>query len=289
MPIVFKAKTSDAYVLKILCELLQNNIRKACFELSANGIKLCMSDSYHQVLINLDLQSENFSVYKFKEEKRYIGINLMHLHKMLKTIKKKDSLTLFIDDKEPNDLGIKVYPKENNSRVTTSKVKIQTMLFIDTEFPTGYDKPVIVPSSEYLKMMKEMNSIGSNITIYSRGFFIKFLSDPSNTYSKVVTFGEEINDDDDIVEDENGEYVQEFKTEMLNRIAKIAGLSNNMQIFPKEGLPLLFKSSVASLGKISIYVKSKEQIVAEDHEVESDYDSETDEVQPPKKNVRANK
>lgn len=288
---VFRCKTQDAYVLKVLCELLQNNLRKACFELSENGIKLCMSDHYHQILIHLDLQSDNFSVYKFKEDKKYIGINLVHLHKMLKTIKKKDSLELFIDDDHPEDLGIRVYPKENNSRVTTSKVRIQSMQYIDTEFPTGYGKPVIVPSSEYQKMTKELNTIGSTITIYSKGFFIKFLSDPSNTYSKDVKFGEEINEDDDC-DDDNKEYTQEFQTEMLNRIAKISGLSNNMQIFPKEGLPLLFKSSVGSLGKISIYVKSKQQSENEEYEVEvdSDFDSETeDEVVDKSKNIRVKK
>ena len=248
-----------------------------------------MSDHYHQILIHLDLQSDNFSVYKFKEDKKYIGINLVHLHKMLKTIKKKDSLELFIDDDHPEDLGIRVYPKENNSRVTTSKVRIQSMQYIDTEFPTGYGKPVIVPSSEYQKMTKELNTIGSTITIYSKGFFIKFLSDPSNTYSKDVKFGEEINEDDDC-DDDNKEYTQEFQTEMLNRIAKISGLSNNMQIFPKEGLPLLFKSSVGSLGKISIYVKSKQQSENEEYEVDSDFDSETeDEVVDKSKNIRVKK
>lgn len=293
MAIVFRCKTNDAYVLKILCELLQNNIRKACFELSAEGIKLCMADSYHQILINLELQSENFSVYKFRQEKRYIGINLIHLHKMLKTIKKKDSITLFIDDSEPNDLWIKVFPKENNGRVTESSVKIQSMQYIDTEFPTGYGKPVIVPSSEYQKMTKEINNVGTTITVYSKGFFIKFLSDPGSAYKKNVTLGEVEDDDseeEDVPEDINDEYRQEFKTEMLNRIAKIAGLSTNMQIFPKEGLPLMFKSSVGNLGKISIYVKSKEQIEAENHAVESEYDSETEEeVEQPPKNIRAKK
>lgn len=292
---IFRCKTQDAYVVKVLCELLQNNLRKACFELSESGIKLCMSDHYHQILIHLNLDSDNFSVYKFKEDKRYIGINLVHLHKMLKTIKKKDSLELFIEDKFPDDLGIRVFPKENNSRVTTSKVKIQAMQYIDTEFPTGYGKPVIVPSSEYQKMTKELNTIGSTITIYSKGFFIKFLSDPSNTYSKDVKFGEETNNEDEDEdeeedEDDNQEYCQDFQTEMLNRIAKLSGLSTNMQIFPKEGLPLLFKSSVGSLGKISIYMKSKEQSECENHTMDSDYDSENEEeIEQKSKNIRANK
>ena len=39
MPIIFKAKTNSAYTIKILAELLQNNIKTACFEVDENGIK----------------------------------------------------------------------------------------------------------------------------------------------------------------------------------------------------------------------------------------------------------
>jgi len=43
-----------------------------------------------------------------------------------------------------------------------------------------------------------------------------------------------------------------------------------MQIFQKEGLPLLFKSSVGTLGKISIYVKTKQQIEEEERQRKDD-------------------
>jgi len=272
---LFRCKTQDAYVIKILCELLQNNLRKACFELSKDGIRLCMADTGHQILIQLELLSENFQIYKFKEDKIYIGINLIHLHRMLKTIKKKDSLTLYIDEDSPTDLCIQVFPKENNSRVTTSTVKIQNMQYIDAESPSGYNKPVIVPSSEYQKMTKELNSIGNIITINSKGFAIKFLSDPTNTYSKNVTFGEVDPDEGEESDEEcNEEFEQTFKIDILNRISKIAGLSNTMQIFPKTGLPLLFKSSIGSLGKICIFIKSIEQIEKENLNGDSDEDSE---------------
>ena len=125
MTIIFKAKTRGGYTIKILGELLQNNIKTACFEIDKNGIRLCMMDHHRTILLDLNLESDNFTVYKYKgKEKMYIGINLTHFHKMLKSIKKRDSIQLFIDDKFPTDLGIKVIPKENN-RITTSQVKIK--------------------------------------------------------------------------------------------------------------------------------------------------------------------
>ena len=76
----------------------------------------------------------------------------------------------------------------------------------------------------------------------------------------------------DDTNDNTDEYSQEFSTEQLCRITKLAGLSTNMQIFP--GKPLLFKSNVGSLGKISIFIKSKEQLENETCLVESEYESD---------------
>ena len=134
MTIIFKCKSNEAYCLKILAELLTNNIKTGCFEIDETGISLCMMDHHRRVLIDLKLYSENFSVYKFKSKKMYLGINLNHFHKMLKSIKKKDSIQLYIDDASPTDLAIRVIPKENN-RITTSYVKIQSIqnLIIDGE------------------------------------------------------------------------------------------------------------------------------------------------------------
>jgi proliferating cell nuclear antigen PCNA len=275
MTVIFKARTHCAYTIKILAELLQNNIKTACFEIDEDGIKLCMMDHHRTILIQVSLESENFTLYKFKsKDKLYLGINLNHFHKMLKSIKKKDSMQLFINDDAPNDLGIKVIPKENN-RITTSFVTIQEIQTIDIDVPDGYGKPIIVPSSEYQKMCKDMAHIGSMINVVARNFHIKFLCNAGGVMKRNVEFGEMgDSDDDEEEEDDNNivEYNQDFDTEQLSRITKMAGLSTNMQIYPKKGKPLLFKSSIGSLGKISIYIKSKDLIQKENNIIESDDD-----------------
>ena len=273
MTVIFKAKTNSAYTIKILAELLQNNIKTACFEIDESGVRLCMMDHHRTILIQVSLDSENFTLYKYKsKEKLYLGINLNHLHKMLKSIKKKDSLCLFINDENPTDLGIKVIPKENN-RITTSFIKIQGIQTIDIDIPEGYGKPIIVPSSEYQKMCKDMAHIGNNINVVSRNFHIKFVCNAGGVMKRHVEFGE-TGDSDDEDNDENKfpEYNQDFDTEQLSRITKIAGLSTNMQIYTKNGSPLLFKSAIGSLGKIAIYIKSKDLIENENNSYESEDD-----------------
>lgn len=277
MPSLFKCKSGEAYQIKVLAELLTNNLKNGCFDINEEGMTLRMFDQPKKTLVDLELQSENFSVYIFKgEDKMCLGLNLNHFHKMLKSIKKKDSLQLFIDSEHPNELGIKTIPKEN-TRVTTSGIKIQSIQNLETDVPIGYGKPVVVPSPDFQKMCKELSSIGStNIRLQSTGFHIDFVADADDILKRKVRLGENDDIDDDEVEPKGSFYEATFTTDQFTRISKIAGLSNTMQIFiGTNELPLLFRSSVGSLGKISIYIKSKELIDREMHKSDSD-DSDSD-------------
>ena len=66
-------------------------------------------------------------------------------------------------------------------------------------------------------------------------------------------------------------YEATFTTDQFTRINKIAGLANTIQIFTcTSNLPLLFRTSVGSLGKISVYIKSKESVEKELNNSDSD-------------------
>jgi hypothetical protein len=222
-----------------------------------------MTDSNRRVLINLDLAADKFINFKYRGSKDLsVGLNLSHFYKMLKNIKKKDNLVLFIEDSK-DELGIRVIPKEKN-RVTTSFVKIQNLQSLDIDLPSQYDKPVNIPSNEYVKMIKDLNNMGGNhITISSCIGYLKFNCDTNGIYSREIVFGES---------DEKMDItcVQEFDTEQLSRISKISGLSTMIQIYQKNDLPLLFTSNIGNLGKISIYTKDKKQIQEEDIGIDFD-------------------
>ena len=272
MTIILKCKTREGYSLKVLAELLQNNIKTACFEVDEKGIRLRMMDTHRTILIDLELDADSFSVYKFRpDEKLYLGVNLTHFHKMLKSIKKRDSIQLFIDDESPTDLGIKVIPKENN-RVTTSFIKIQNIQNLDINLPDNYNKPVIVPSGEFQKMCKGLTHISNVTHITAKGFLIRFSSDAGGVMKRFTEFGETEDSDgeEDDSKNDDPEYAEDFDTEQLTRITKLSGLSTNMQIYPKSDNPLLFRCPIGTLGKISIYLKSKNLQEVESRAIESE-------------------
>ena len=277
--IIFRAKSTEAYCIKILAELLANNLKSGCFEIDEDGMKLTMMDNHRKILIDLSLNSINFSIYKFNNpEKLFIGLNLSHLHKTLKSLKKKDVIEFFITSEEPTDLNIQVIPKDN-ARVTTSVMKIQNIQTLDISIPEGYGKPIIISSGEYSKMLKDLGSLGNNIKgniikILSKNRQIEFSCNSAGILKRKVRFGE-IDEDikDELSESKDECYNEEFPSDLLSKITKLAGLSTQIQVY--IGKPLLLVSNIGNLGKISVYVKSKSEIesqVISDEEENSDED-----------------
>ena len=64
MTIIFRVKSDQAYIFKILAELIANNIKTGCFEIDEKGISLRMMDHHKKVLIDFQLNAENFNLYK---------------------------------------------------------------------------------------------------------------------------------------------------------------------------------------------------------------------------------
>lgn len=261
MSVIFKAKTNDGYTIKILSELLQNIVRTACLEMDGTGIRMRMMDTQRRVLINIELEHDKFNIYEFNTEQTiYIGLNLNHLYKMLKIVKKKDALMFVIRKDDPTQLQLVVYPKENN-RISSSFIRIQTIQHINIPLPTGYSQCVLIPSNEYQRTLKDLNNIADTLMVSMRKYSFTISSSAHGVYSREVMFGE-LDDTSPI------HYTEMFDMEQFVRIVKIAGLGKNIQVFGgNKHLPLLISSNVGQLGTVSIYIKSKEQIQQDEHPV----------------------
>jgi proliferating cell nuclear antigen len=217
-----------------------------------------MTDTHYRICIDISLWGENFIIYNYeKEESLFVGVNLNHFKKMLKPIKKKDSVELIIDSEDMENLCIKIIPKEG-SKVTTSFIKLQNIQNIDLELPLGYKDCVTIPALDYQKICKDMESISPSIEIKATDTTIRFTADMSCVYSRSIIFGEGSDEDEGRII-----YLQHFESDKLNNLGKISGLgassSNHIQIYFDPKLPILFRTNVGTLGKINVYVKGKEQ------------------------------
>jgi proliferating cell nuclear antigen PCNA len=258
MTILFSARTPDAYRIKILVDLLSNIIKVAHLVIDENGISMRMMDSQRTILIDLGLSANNFHGYKCVSGKQYIGLSLNSFGKMLRSVKKKDAILLFIDDEvTPLRFGVRVSSSKDNTRVTTSYITIQMVQEIDIELPPINNKPIVIMSSDFSKMVKDMNIIGNVVNITSTNEQIKFSSNNGGILERDIVFGEAgpATGEEAVVEHFN----DDFSTEQLSKISKISGLNSELKIFPGKPL-IMISSAIGNLGEIKLYIKSKSQI-----------------------------
>ena len=91
MSCLFKARSTEGHIFKILTELLQNNLKQCCYTLSADGIMLRMMDSQQRVVFDINLEGNKFDAYKFKyKESKTVGLYLSHFYKYLLFLKMKN-------------------------------------------------------------------------------------------------------------------------------------------------------------------------------------------------------
>jgi proliferating cell nuclear antigen PCNA len=255
---IFKAKTVEAYTIKSLSEVLQNILTDVCFNFDKDGLKLLTIDNKEppHLLIHLTLNGEAFDEY-YCPKLLSVGINLQHLYKMLKSIKKKDNIVLFINKNNPGLLGITTIQADSGQPVT-SYIKIQKLSQVDTEIPEQYTHPVHIPTSTFQKMCKDMQSISNKIHIHARSNYLRFSCEVEGMYTREVPFGEPDDDNEE-------EYTDVFHTKSLSQLIKISGLNSRMQIYtpPTESeldIPLKISINTGQLGKLEIYIKSINQI-----------------------------
>jgi len=261
--IIFKAKTKEAFVIKVLGEVLSNTLRYSHFIINNKGISLIQPDEKLTQLLEISLNKENFMLYKCHRDINF-SINSSNFYKLLKNIKKKDSITISIsessNDADSMTLGICVEQPDNNNKLTTN-IRIQTYQPQVFETPTGYDIPVIISGKEF-QSTKNLHHTSDKMYVYSKGQFIRFAVYDDDRHDRKLEVGNE-NDEENR---DCPSYLKTFNTSYITSLCKCAGQSGNIQVFMNEDLPLKIKMKAGNLGDISVYIKNHEMIADEDDE-----------------------
>ena len=170
---------------------------------------------------------------------------------MIRTVKKRDTTIFFIDDERVGEFGIKVIPRDGDQK-TISYLKMQVSQHVEIAIPEGYKDSVLITPAEFSKFIKDAGTVGSDIQIYSNKYQIK-IACTGPIFSKEIIFGDaEYEGDFDCKET--------YSTEQFTKLSKLTCMGNNVQLYSKEKFPLLLKTQIGSLGDLSIYIKSKDQI-----------------------------
>ena len=93
---VLEIKTVQIAPFRTLMTALKDILLETNITFKQDGIRIVNMDKSHTTLVHLSLDADKFEHYYCKYPKIVVGVNMMHLFKLINTIDNDDTLTLYI-------------------------------------------------------------------------------------------------------------------------------------------------------------------------------------------------
>lgn len=245
---ILEIKTVQATSFKILLEALKDLLTDTCIEFTQDGIKIIAMDTSHIVLVHMRLDADKFE-YFHCEGVISIGINMLNLHKLIKTVHNNDTLTFFMTRDDINHIGIKIENSDKNSK-STYKLNLLDLdnpqISID---PTEFNNVITLPSADFQKICRDMSNVSELVEIKNVCNQLIF-SCRGDFCSQETILADNSNKDHTT----NGIVQGVFKLKYLVLFTKCTNLCNTIELYLKNDYPLIIKYSVASLGEIKLAI-----------------------------------
>jgi len=295
---VFYAKMVKGFVAKVLIDVLSAPLARGRLIITSSGITIREIDPDNTVLFDVSIPRGNLQDYRLTEPIK-LSVNLKHTQKILKNVKKKDSVTLFIK-KGSDKLGVIILPEgsKKSQRFETDYVvfKQEPEYVMDSLPDISYNYPVVVEASDFQKT-KRLLSNGKTLTIKVVGDkYIIFKSDSCGLLGSTLGYG-----DKEWVTEEDQVYKEDFKSLTIGYLIKVPGFCGQMQFSsPKETahpikITVEMSQSNVVIGKMEIYIKHVRQIDYEQTlkengpQEEPEIIEEPEDEDRPKKSVKGKK
>ena len=253
-------KTVQIAPFRILMAALKDILLETNIVFTKQGIKIINMDKTHTILVHLFLKAENFEFFECKEEKIIVGVNILHLFKLITTIDNDDTLTIYIENDDYNEgivteLGLKF---ENG---TIKQSKIQKLKLIEPEqdeleIPdVKFSSVINMPSNDFQKIIRDLANISEKIEIKSVEDELIFKC--SGQFAKAEIRRSENNANMQILNKQHNKIIQgEYSLKNLLYFIKCTTLCNQIEIYLENNRPLIVKYNVASLGEIKMCLSS---------------------------------
>jgi proliferating cell nuclear antigen len=219
-----------------------------------SGIRILAVDTTKTVLINMKLEKKHFSKFKCAKSKISLGVNLSHFYKLIKSVDKDEHMTIFVDDENPNYMGIIL---DNPARNKRNNMEMK-LLDLDNEYidipEIKFDAVMQINASEFHKLCREMKQLSENIEIICSANKIEFIC-KGGFANKKATYEKDENNGDSI----DIKFSNNCPTKIIQGIydlnnlvlfGKCSVLCGDIQLYMKNDYPLVIKYILPKLGRI---------------------------------------
>jgi proliferating cell nuclear antigen len=252
---LFEIRTVQSAAFRTLIEALKEILAEANLEFDSTGIRVVDVDETHTVLTYLRLHAERFE-YFYCPAKFVLGINMMYLFKLIKTLSNNDSLTLFLPASNQNKLGIRA---ENAEKGTTNTwmMKLFDKNIENIEFPNiSFTSIIHMPSADFQKICRDFNALAEKLEITSSNSDLIFRCVGDFVDGETVIMSN--NQGGIEVQRDTNEIVQGvFELKHLVVFTKCTNLCTSTQLHLKNDYPLVLRYMVANLGEVRLVLAPK--------------------------------
>lgn len=218
------------------------------------GIKIVAVNNSKSLIIVIKLDSKKFGTFKVSKPVYDVGINLMQLFKLIRSLDKDDILTMSIDSDDKHLLVLDVENEIRNcrtqNRLKTLDIDKKTYKIPDTKF----DMVVKMESAEFHRVCKDLSLLSEYVEIICKENSITFTS-TGDCSDKSITIDASKDNGVNIkpLVPGKGTIVQGiFELKYFTMFQKCSSLCPNIQIYLRNNYPIFIKYQIASLGQILV-------------------------------------
>jgi len=257
---LFFLKSRDGFVFKIFSEFFASCMMRCAFTIDKSGLSLLSTDNKKHRLFSIKMPLLKFRKFDFVKPFTF-DVNSSHLHKIMKTIRKKDSLTLYITEDQPHELKISVSQGTENIE-STSTIRIMMVHPPDIDIPDYSDKSYVNCTGKDFQKIKNLSNIGKKTNVILKNKEVVFDCDGGDVISKSIKIGEDF----EAKEEEQDNLIVAVNTLYISSLSKIASISSNVLIYVCEDSPIKITFDIPTIGDFNIYIKTNKIIDSEENQ-----------------------
>lgn len=247
-------KSVQGSAFKSLFEVLREVLHDVNLTFSSQGMRIMTVDGSRVALVFARLNAESFEQFQC-EGTLNLGVNLGHVHKLIKSSSNHDTITLYVLRTNTEELGIEVSQPEKRSvsrfQLKLLDVDVESITIPDVEFQSV----ITLPSQYFARLCKDVSAISDTITITSRAsqLIISAKGDFASQETIIDQNTGSIQNQGHSEETVTGSYFIKY----LLLFNKAAALSSTLELYLKQGWPLISSFKIASLGELRFILAPK--------------------------------
>ena len=254
---VLTIKTIQLQPIRNMITAIKDILTDATITFTKDDMKILNFDKTHTILVDIVLKAKRFEQYVCNPEKIIVCANTLHLFKVISTMSDDDTLSMYIEKSDYHDgvvshLGLQ-YDNGDIKQCYNHKLRLiepdtEEMAVPEVEYSTIIN----LPTSDFQKIIRDMNGLSDRIEIRSVGNDLIFSCEGNFASSRI--YRSESDGNMEFIQKPSADIIVqgEFSLKSLSQFIKCTPLCSHLEMYLGNNRPLVVKYYVASLGEIKL-------------------------------------